>query len=66
MAPEIVIVRDENAYRLLHGHLHLVSELAQHGEVLVEVKNEGQVKVVMTRQGYFAGVDEVRLPLLRN
>jgi hypothetical protein len=66
MTPDILIIRDGNGYRLLHGHLHLVNELTKHGEVLVDVKNEGRVKVVRTRQGYFAGVGEPRLPLLRN
>jgi hypothetical protein len=66
MTSDILIIREGDGYRLLHGHLHLVNELTRHGEVLVDVKNEGRVKVVRTRQGYFAGVDEPHLPLLQN
>ena len=64
MNPDIDVIREGNAYRLLHGHLHLASELSLHGEVAVDVRGEGQVKVIRTRQGHFAGKDGQWLPML--
>ena len=66
MSPDILIVRDGDAYRVLHGHLRLASELTVRSEVLVDAKDEGKVRIVRTRNGYFAGTDGQRLPLLRN
>ncbi len=64
MSQDILIVRDCNGYRILHGHLHLANELSRHDEVVVDVKNEGKVKIVRTRQGYFADSDNQRIPVL--
>lgn len=66
MNQDILIIRDCNSYRVLHGHLHLANELSQHNEIVVDVKGEGKIKIVRTRQGYFAGPDNQRLPLLAN
>lgn len=66
MSPDILIIRDGDGYRVLHGHLHLASALSMSNEVSVDAKGEGQVKVVKTRNGYLAGKDGQRLPLLRN
>lgn len=65
MDPDILIVRDGDAYRLLHGHLHLVSELSRLDEVLVDVRDEGEVHIVKTGARFFAGKDNQRLPLLQ-
>lgn len=66
MDQDIQIIRDGNGYRLLHGHLHLANKLRLHDEVVVDVRDEGKVKIVRTRQGYFAGRDGQSLPILRN
>jgi hypothetical protein len=52
---DIWIVRDGDTYRLLHGHLHLISALGRSGEVYVQVKNEGRLKVVRERDGFVVG-----------
>lgn len=66
MSPDILLVRDGDGYRVLHGHLRLASVLSMRNEVLVDVKGEGKVRIVRTGNGYFAGKDGQRLPLLRN
>lgn len=66
MSPDIVLVREGDGYRILHGHLHLANQLSLRNEVLVDVKDEGTVRIVRTRSGYFAGKDGQRLPLLKN
>lgn len=66
MSPDILIIRDGDGYRLLHGHLRLVSRLAMHGEAVVDVRDEGNVKVLRTRDGYFAVAGGRRLPVRRN
>ena len=63
MEPEIWIVRDGGTYRLLHGYLHLMGALAMAREVIVDVKNEGPIKVVRGRGGFLAGAGSERLPL---
>lgn len=64
--PDIVIVRDGDGYRLLHGHLRLANVLRASGEIEVEVRGEGIVKVKKTRNGYVVGSDARRLPLYRD
>lgn len=66
MESDIWIVREECAYRLLHGHLHLAIAVADSGEALVEVRNEGPVKVVRVCGGYLCGPQGARLPLRWN
>ena len=66
MSPDILIVRDGDSYRVLHGHLRLASVLSTRDEVLVDVKDEGKVRIIRSGNGYFAGKDGQRLPLLRN
>lgn len=64
--PDIVIVRDGDAYRLLHGHLRLANVLRAADEIEVDVQGEGPVKVRKTRNGYVVGTDTRRLPLYRD
>lgn len=64
MSPDILIIRDGNGYRVLHGHLHLASELSQRREVFVDARDEGRVKVVRTSGGYFAATKGECLPIL--
>jgi hypothetical protein len=66
MTPDILIVRDGDGYRVLHGHLHLASALSKSSEVVVDARDEGKVKVVRTRNGYVVGQDGQRLPILNN
>lgn len=63
--PDIVIVRDGDGYRLLHGHLRLANVLRDTGEIEVEVRGEGPVKVTKTGNGYLVGSDARKLPLQR-
>lgn len=66
MSPDILIIRDGNGYRVLHGHLRLASELSLRDEVFVDAPGEGRIKVVRTRNGYFASANGQRLPILRH
>lgn len=61
---DIHIIRDGDAYRLLHGQLRLLSALGLQHEIFVEVRGEGRVRVVRTPCGYFGGPDWEALPLL--
>lgn len=66
VSPDIVIVRDGDGYRLLHGHLRLASVLLACDEIAVDVRGEGTVNVIKTRSGYTVRKDAQRLPLYRN
>ena len=66
MSPDILIVRDIDCFRLLHGHLHLAVALELQTEVQIHVRGEGQLRVQQTRQGLFITKDDLRMPLLRN
>lgn len=66
MNPDILIVREGDGYRLLHGHLRLASVLGATDEVSVEVPGEGRVQLSRSGTGYIVGKDGQRLPLYRN
>lgn len=66
MNPDILIVREGDGYRLLHGHLRLASVLGASDEVLVDVPGEGKVHIARSGTGYIVGKDGQRLPLYRN
>jgi hypothetical protein len=66
MSPNIVIIRDGNGYRLMHGHLRLANMLHATNEILLDIKGEGQIRVMKTRDGYQIGKDGQRLTLKRN
>ena len=51
MNPDILLVREDNGYRVLHGHLHLINILSESAEALIETRDEGKVKVMKTRDG---------------
>lgn len=63
VSADILIIREGDAYRLLHGHLRLISMLLRSGEVDIEIKEEGMVKITKTRNGYVVGRGEQQLPL---
>jgi hypothetical protein len=65
MSPDIVIVREGDGYRLLHGHLRLATALGQAGEVEVDVRGDGIVKIVRVRNNFEVRRDDKRLPLYR-
>jgi hypothetical protein len=64
MVPDILIIRDRDGYRLLHGYLHLANALDMSGKVKVDVRGEGQVGVIRSRDGYLVEKDGERLPLV--
>lgn len=64
MKPDIIIIREGNGYRLLHGHLRLSTELRLHGEVAVDVPGDGWIKITQARHGYVGEKDGQRLPIL--
>ena len=66
MEQNILIVRDGDHYRLLHGQLHLVSKLSMCDEVCVDVKEEGEVRIIKASGGLLVETGNQRLPLFRN
>jgi hypothetical protein len=64
ISPDILIIREGDSYRVLHGYLRLVNELHLYGEVEVDVIGEGKIKIVRTRRGYFAGLEDQWSPVL--
>lgn len=64
MPADVVIVREEDAYRLMHGHLRLANLLREAGEAWIEVPDRAAVKVVGTPDGYRVEHDGESLPLL--
>jgi hypothetical protein len=64
MSPDILIVRDNHGYRILHGHLHLANAMSSMKEVLVEIKDIGPVKVIKTASGYVIHHGYQVLPLV--
>ena len=66
MSPEILIVRNGDSYRVLHGYLHLASLLSMSNEATVEASGEGKVKILKTPGGILIGDGDLRLPLLND
>ena len=64
MNPDILLVRDCDGYRVLHGHLRLASTMRLSNEALVDASGEGKVKVIKTPHGIVVGEENRRLPLL--
>jgi len=65
MERDILIVRDGDRYRLLHGHLHLVAELSLANAICVDVIDEGVARIVKGRGGLLVEQGGRRLPLFR-
>lgn len=63
---DILIVRDGDTYRLLHGHLRLANVMRLASVIEIDVRGEGWVRIMKTRDGYVVGKDGERLPLRRN
>ena len=66
MSPEILIVRNGDGYRVLHGHLRLASELHRSNEATAQASGEGKVKVIKTPGGIFIDEKNRRFPLQHN
>lgn len=64
MNPDIVLIREESAYRLVFGHLRVVGALSTANETHIDVKGEGTVKVVKTPAGLFVEHKNTKLPFL--
>jgi hypothetical protein len=65
VTPEILIVREDNGYRLLHGQLHLTSALCLAPSVKVKVSGEGEALVYWDRHAILVEKDGQKLPLHR-
>jgi hypothetical protein len=66
MSDDILIVRDGEVYRVLFGHLRLSSMLSETNETFVNVKGEGQARVIKTTKGLRVDKDSLQLPLLQS
>lgn len=64
MNAEILLIRDNDGYRMLHGYLRLASLLSTANEAEVEASGEGRVKVVRTAEGILIEEGHRRVPLL--
>lgn len=65
MNMDIVIVREGDGYRLLHGHLRLANVLRGAGEARVPVKGEGELRILRIRNEYVVDRDGCHTPLRR-
>jgi hypothetical protein len=63
---DILIIREGDAYRLLHGHLRLANLMRLENAVEIDVRGEGRLRVMKTCDGYVVGKNGQRLPLRRN
>lgn len=52
MSPEILVVRNGESYRVLHGHLGLASVLRISNQAIVDSSGEEKVGVVKTTRAY--------------
>jgi hypothetical protein len=66
MHNDILIIREGDGYRLLHGYLRLASALTLSDVVAVNVKGEGTVKIAKTRTGCCVKRCEGPMPLYLN
>lgn len=63
MSLDVVIIRNCDGYQILHGHLHLANLLNRSTCVSVDVKGEGPVTIVRTRDGIFVDNGKEQLAL---
>ena len=62
---EILIVRQDEGYRVLHGHLQLIAFLSDADEICVRVMGEGNAKVTRAGKEFMVSSGDRNLPLLR-
>jgi len=65
METEIVIAREKDGYRVMHGHLRLTALMSENTEIILNVQGTGDVKVKRTPTGYAVYDGEVSLPILK-
>jgi hypothetical protein len=66
METDILIVRDGDHYRLLHGQLHLASALSKRDEIRVDVREDGEVRIIKADGELLVERGSQRFPLFRN
>ena len=64
MSPDILIIYDNEGYRLLHGHLHLAVLLGDSDKAAVEVKGHGTVLISRRRSGLVVETKGNSVPLI--
>ena len=64
MSPDILVVKGNNGYRVLHGYLHLTNMLRLYGEAIAKARGEGKVKLVKAKDGIWVEEAQQKLPLL--
>lgn len=62
--PDILLVRNDDGYRILHGHLRLATILSTSSEAIADASGEGKVKILKTPDGTLIQNEHGRLPLL--
>lgn len=62
----ILIARDGDSYRLLHGQLRLAATLSRNTGVCVEVRGEGMVRILRAGENLLVERGDYRLPLFWN
>jgi hypothetical protein len=65
MDNEILMVWEEDGYRVLHGHLHLTALMSENPEIIINVRGKGDVKIIRTAKGLIVHDGKAGLPLLR-
>lgn len=64
MDSDIILIREEKHYRVLYGRLRLAGDLSNANEICIDVKGEGKVKVLKTRDGLVVKRKNCCLPVL--
>jgi hypothetical protein len=65
MHPDILMVRAEDGYRVLHGHLHLINAFGESDTIYVEARDQGALKVMKTRDGMVVEDGDKVVPVLK-
>lgn len=65
MDNEILIVRQDEGYRVLHGHLQLTALLSEAEEIFVSVMGEEPAKVTRAGKQFIVINNDRHFPLLR-
>ena len=64
MSSDILLIRDGDGFRILHGYLRLVAVLSIDNEVVANVKGEqGRAMIQRTPNGLRVAKDSLHLPL---
>jgi len=64
MSSDILLIRDGDGFRILHGYLHLIAVLSMDDQVVANVKGEkGPAMIQRTPNGLRVAMDSLQLPL---